>query len=378
MLVALGLEDVKEEKNKNRHTDLFFNWIKMFVNLVKIHKWPKIFDRVVFKTPRRPSMGLHSILLSVLPCPPLLSEPWCTPKVYFMLSLKSPKFGQISSVQPLREDKSFSSCIDARNHQLRRAMRWTEPAPTLPCHRLHCRALGQQWSGPGRPWGVVPVLQHVQVFTSLQGDSPDHRGLRGLWGLHGIININVALWPKISPRNQAKAQAMYVLMNCRLHHGLRQQPGPLILTGPLEASQGMVVLQENPIQKADISSSQAFVGTQNQEWAGRFGGLIYFYINIGYCTLFPTQHCPVETISALTLTGHHHISGSASLYSACTVLSFSFPTLHHTFVLCSVVQHLAASSGALHREFKVYCIVFTSNYSGKMVWDNFCILSIIF
>lgn len=38
ILVALGLEDVKEEKNKKGHTDLFFNRIKTFVNLVKIHK----------------------------------------------------------------------------------------------------------------------------------------------------------------------------------------------------------------------------------------------------------------------------------------------------------------------------------------------------
>lgn len=187
------------------------------------------------------------------------------------------------------------------------------------------------------------------------------------------------LSPRKSPRNQAEAQPMYVLMNRRLHRGLRQQPGPLILTGPLEASQDMVVFRENSIQKADLSSSQEFVGTQNQEWAGKFGGLIYIYMNSWL--LHTVSYTALATRDNLSPHSHRspsHLWFCLSLQYIYRVIFLAFPTLHHIFVLCSVVQHLAASSGAPHREFKVYCVVFTPSYSGKIVWDNFCILSIIF
>lgn len=152
-----------------------------------------------------------------------------------------------------------------------------------------------------------------------------------------------------SPRNPAEAQPMYVLMNRRLHPGLRQQPGSLTLTGPLEASQGMVVFRENPIQKADLSSSQAFVGTQNQEWAGKFGGLIYSYMNSWLLHTVSYTALPIRD----NLSPHSHRSPSylwfcLSLQYIYRVIFLAFPTLDHTFVLCSVVQHLAASSGALH------------------------------
>lgn len=95
-----------------------------------------------------------------------------------------------------------------------------------------------------------------------------------------------------SPRNQAEAQPMYVLMNRRLPRGLRQQSGSLTLTASGGISgHGGLSRKSNPESRSFIISGICWYpepGMGRQIW--RFDLQLHELLAIAHCLLHSIAH----------------------------------------------------------------------------------------
>lgn len=164
-------------------------------------------------------------------------------------------------------------------------------------------------------------------------------------------------------------------MGLRLHLDLGQQHGLPTPTWSLVALQAMLVLQEGPIQKVNLSISQASVITQShRDPAARDK----FRDCVCACLSSRLLHNVQATLlgndtmytSALFLTYHHqHISSSASLPSTCTGLFFYLSHLSTTYLF-----NVVASAWGLEARVALWSIPVFRPHPTDLFKDWKCLL----
>lgn len=143
-----------------------------------MHNWPKNFNRIIFKTTWKKFM--HPIVFTAQPShPPISPVASCPQIVYFVLSIYSLEFDQISCGRPYKGKWAFVSIHDRRSQSAEESA--VVAIALLPLfHHLHCTAASQ--------WGMAWALPFTGILTWLYvtpGASPDHGVLMRLGGNMG-------------------------------------------------------------------------------------------------------------------------------------------------------------------------------------------------
>lgn len=137
------------------------------------------------------SQSSHVYPTSTVPYPPGKKSHFCCSYIHWSLVT-------FLVAGSLKEDQSFSTCIQAWKHPLRRTL--LGPLPTLqpPCHHLYLRAVGSQ-----RAW---PVLLHFVMPALLH---PWH-----CWHLHALAGNGYGKLSSVS----CKGEGRYPKMSSGLQH----------------------------------------------------------------------------------------------------------------------------------------------------------------